>query len=222
MTRTYWFESTPITGKSILFGKLGPSKPTGIDTGKGRGTDTDEEEVKATRVESCQGKIHEILEMKGKRSILWENVDRKSPDFASNSEPVNSFIEMELEEVIYRQLQADFLPAGPAKCCGRGGSVPPAAASSASAHNRLFICLKRWMFNCGQMDQWNWWIHTCFFCFSQATCIKANVYGAAGKCLSRTATRVVAWINFGAVCLGWIGLDVGTAKTALQQSVKTR
>lgn len=61
MTRTYWFETTPITGKSILFGKLGPSKPTGIDTGKGRGTDTDEEEVKARMVESCQGKIHEIF-----------------------------------------------------------------------------------------------------------------------------------------------------------------
>lgn len=40
------------------------------------------------------------LEMKRKRSILWENVDRKSPDFASNSEPVNNFIEMELEEVL--------------------------------------------------------------------------------------------------------------------------
>lgn len=46
---------------AVILWKLGPSKPTGIDTGKGRGTDTDEEEVKARMVESCQGKIHEIF-----------------------------------------------------------------------------------------------------------------------------------------------------------------
>ena len=61
---------------------------------------------------------------------MWENVDRKSPDFAT----VNSSIEsIPLEEVLPVQKPvADFLP-GAAKCCGRGSSVPPAAASSASA-----------------------------------------------------------------------------------------
>lgn len=146
---------------------------------------------------------------------MWENVDRKSPDFASNSEPVNSFIEMELEEVL--PTASSRFSAGRARkmLWQRRFCTPSSCKLSIGSQSTLHMLEKMEVLTVVKwINGTDGFTHVFFWVFSQATCIvKANVYGAAGKCLSRTATRVVAWMNCGAVCSGWIGLDVGTAKT---------